>query len=101
MNWQIFGLVAGVVTMAGFVPQIIKGYRTKHLKDLSYMMNALLLTGMAMWIAYGINRKDVAIVATNIVGVVFNITLIVMKYYYGRNAAVADAAGKSRQAFSD
>ena len=84
MNWQIFGLVAGAVTMAGFVPQIIQGYKTKHLKDLSYMMNGLLSIGMGMWLIYGISIKDVAIIAANIVGVAFNIMLMLMKYYYGK-----------------
>ena len=97
MNWELFGLAAAAITASGFVPQIVKGYKTKHLKDLSYMMNALLLAGMSMWLVYGINKKDTAIIAANIVGVAFNLTLIIMKYYYGRNAAVADAAGKSRQ----
>lgn len=92
MNWELFGLVAGIITVSGFVPQIVKGYRTKHLKDLSYMMNALLLLGMTMWFIYGINKRSVAIVATNLVGMAFNLTLLLMKYYYSKTAsAAADA----------
>ena len=86
MNWQIFGLVAGAVTMAGFVPQIAKGYKTKHLKDLSYMMNVLLLTGMAMWLFYGLNKKDNAILFTNVTGIILNLTLIAMKYHYSKTS---------------
>ncbi len=84
MNWDAFGLVAGTITMAGFIPQILKGYKTKHLKDLSYGMNGLLGIGMAMWLVYGINRKDIAIIAANIAGVIFNATLIAMKFHYSR-----------------
>lgn len=86
MNWELFGLAAGAITVFGFVPQIVKGYRTKHLKDLSYLMNGLLGVGMGMWLIYGINKKDIAIIAANIVGVAFNITLILMKYYYSKTS---------------
>lgn len=84
MNWQLFGIVAGAITSFGFVPQIIQGYRTKHLKDMSYMMNGLLALGMGMWLVYGIVRKDLAIIAANVAGVTFNLTLMLMKFYYGR-----------------
>lgn len=87
MNWELFGLAAGAITVFGFVPQIVKGYRTKHLKDLSYLMNALLCLGMGMWLIYGINKKDIAIVAANIVGVALNLTLILMKYHYSKTAS--------------
>ncbi len=86
MNWELFGLAAGAITVFGFVPQIIQGYRTKHLKDLSYLMNGLLGIGMGMWLIYGINKKDIAIIAANIVGVLFNVTLILMKYYYSKTS---------------
>jgi len=86
MNWQLFGIIAGVFTTAGFLPQIWQGYKTKHLKDLSYGMNGMLGFGMALWLVYGFARKDVAIIAANIVGVVFNLTLIAMKLYYSRTS---------------
>lgn len=86
MNWQVWGFVAGALTSLGFLPQIIKGYRTKHLRDLSYLMNSMLGIGMCMWLLYGINKKDNVIIAANIAGVAFNLTLIAMKYYYSKTA---------------
>ena len=86
MNWELFGLAAGAITVSGFIPQIVKGYKTKHLKDLSYMMNALLLLGMTMWFFYGIDKGSVAIVATNLIGMAFNLTLLIMKYYYSKTS---------------
>ena len=92
MNWDAWGLVAGAITVSGFLPQIWKGYKTKHLKDLSYMMNALLGLGMGMWLVYGIVQKDVAIIAANIVGVTFNIVLILMKFYYSKTTEKAESS---------
>ncbi len=86
MNWQLFGIIAGAITSIGFVPQIWKGYKTKHLKDMSYMMNVLLTIGFTMWLIYGINGKDVAIIAANIVGISLNLVLAGMKYHYGKTS---------------
>ncbi len=92
MNWQLWGFVAGAITCLGFLPQIIQGYRTKHLKDLSYMMNGMLVVGMSMWLLYGISQKDIVIIAANIVGVIFNLTLIAMKYYYSKTTEKAESS---------
>ena len=82
MNWELFGMVAGMITVSGFLPQISKGYRTKKLDDLSYSLNILVGTGMFMWIIYGININSIPVIATNIIGVICNIILIAMKYRY-------------------
>ena len=92
MNWQLFGIIAGVFTSFGFVPQIIQGYKTKHLKDLSYIMNGMLGVGMGMWLIYGIVQKDVAIIAANIVGITFNIVLILMKFHYSKTTEKAESS---------
>ena len=84
MNWELFGMAAGAITSSGFLPQIIKGYRTKKLEDLSYFMNILLGAGMVMWIVYGLHIMSISVVAANLVGVSLNIILIVMKYVYSK-----------------
>lgn len=82
MNWEIFGVLAGAVVLSGFLPQIVKGYKTKKLKDLSYLLNGLIGVGMFMWILYGLHIGSFSVIVTNIFGVSFNIILIVMKYLY-------------------
>lgn len=86
MNWQIWGIVAGTVTSAGFLPQIWRGYKTKHLKDMSYGMTGLLTIGFSMWLIYGLVKKDFAIIAANIAGITFNVVLMTMKIYYGKTS---------------
>ena len=34
---EILGLTAGAVTSMGFIPQLIRGYRTKKLDDVSLL----------------------------------------------------------------
>ncbi len=80
----ILGFIAASLTTFGYVPQIIKGYKTKHLKDVSLLMYILLTFGMFLWMIYGIFRKDIVIIIANIVGVIFGTVTLGMKLYYER-----------------
>ncbi len=76
------GFASGTITSIGFLPQLIKGYRTKHLEDVSYWMPAVIATGMTLWLVYGLFRSDIAIIVANAFGVGCNILLILMKKWY-------------------
>jgi MtN3 and saliva related transmembrane protein len=85
MDFDIFtflGFAAGTVTSIGFIPQLIRGYRTKKLYDISYWMPLVLASGMLLWLFYGFVRTDIAIIAANSFGVSCNILLIGMKKWY-------------------
>jgi len=77
------GLLAGAVTSAGFLPQLIKGYKTKKLDDISYFMPIVLAMGMSLWFLYGIFRDDFAIIIANAFGIGCCIVLMIMKKKYG------------------
>ena len=79
---ELFGLVAGAVTSAGFIPQLIRGYRTKKLEDVSYFMPIVLTAGMTLWFIYGLFLSAFAVIVANIFGVVCCLTLIFMKKIY-------------------
>jgi MtN3 and saliva related transmembrane protein len=79
---EIFGLVAGTVTSIGFIPQIVRGYKTKKLDDVSYFMPTILAVGMTLWFIYGIFSNDIAIMVANAFGVGCCLTLIIMKKMY-------------------
>ena len=78
----ILGFIAASLTTFGYVPQIIKGYKTKHLKDVSLLMFVLLTFGMFLWLIYGIFRNDIVIIIANIVGVLFGAITLCLKLYY-------------------
>jgi len=79
---EIFGLIAGAITSMGFIPQLIKGYRTKKLRDISYYMPAVLAFGMTMWLIYGFLIEALAVILANAFGITCCIILIVMKKKY-------------------
>ena len=79
------GFASGIITSVGFLPQLMKGYRTKHLTDVSYWMPAVIATGMTLWLIYGVLRGDIAIIGANAFGVGCNILLILMKKWYANS----------------
>ena len=84
MSLVLLGLIAGAITATGFIPQLIKGHRTKKLDDVSYGMPIVLMAGMSLWIAYGVLDNDVHVIAANIFGISCNICLILMKQHYSQ-----------------
>ena len=79
---ELFGLIAGAVTSMGFVPQLVKGYRTKKLEDISYYMPAVLAVGMTLWFIYGFLIEALAVMIANAFGVTCCVLLIIMKKMY-------------------
>jgi MtN3 and saliva related transmembrane protein len=85
LNVVWLGLLAGSITSLGFIPQLVKGYRTKKLDDVSYLMPVILGCGMLLWLIYGIFINDLPIIAANIFGIGCNISLVVLKKVYEKS----------------
>jgi MtN3 and saliva related transmembrane protein len=51
---ELVGTLAASLTTAAFFPQAIKTMRTRETNGLSVGMYSLLVTGVAMWLLYGV-----------------------------------------------
>lgn len=78
----ILGVAAGILILSGWVDQIVKGYRTKSLKDVSKYLMILISGGAGLWLVYGIVVSDVFIISTNIAAIVLMLIILVMKKRY-------------------
>ncbi|MBC8379236.1 MAG: SemiSWEET transporter [Planctomycetes bacterium] len=78
----LIGLAAGVCTTISFLPQAIKIIKTRHTKDLSLGMYSVLITGVSLWLLYGILLKEPPIIIANAVTLVFAGTIFVMLIKY-------------------
>ena len=85
---QALGLLAALFTTLANVPQAIKVIKTRSTKSLSAATYAMLFTGMALWVAYGVIRDDLPIILANaIAGALCGIILFMKlwsKYRAGR-----------------
>lgn len=59
------GLVAGALTTCCWLPQLFRSWRTRSTADLSWLYLAVLGAGIALWMMYGVLRRDLAITVTN------------------------------------
>lgn len=86
MVWEIIGYAAAFLTMFGFLPQVIKMYRTKSVNDISLLTIMQFMLGIFLWLIYGIHLKNAVIILAN--SVTFLIILaglvLFLKYSKGR-----------------
>ncbi len=83
-EWLLLGLVAGLLTTVGFVPQIIKNLRERKMDEVSLLMPMLLSAGMFLWLLYGLFTDDLAIMIWNAIALALNIFLVGLKVHFGR-----------------
>jgi len=78
----ILGISAGILILSGWVEQIIKGYKTKSLKDVSKYLMVFISGGSILWLIYGIIVADVFIIGTNIAAIFLMMIVLFMKKRY-------------------
>jgi MtN3 and saliva related transmembrane protein len=84
-QWTVLGLFAGLMTTIGFVPQIIKSYRSKSMRDVSLVMPILLAVGMLFWLIYGIWLDSLPLVLWNAIALILNLIIIGLILRYNRD----------------
>jgi len=82
MEWYIIGIAAAILTTFGFVPQIIKIYKTKSVKDVSIITLCQFSIGITLWALYGMYIRDYIIVISNVATLMTLIIAIVLYYHY-------------------
>lgn len=83
-DWLLLGLVAGLLTTVGFLPQIIKSLRKRRMEEVSLLMPLLLSAGLFLWLLYGIATNDVAIIIWNAIAFSLNMCLVGLKIHFDR-----------------
>jgi MtN3 and saliva related transmembrane protein len=76
---QLLGLVAGFLTTAAFLPQVIKTWKSRSAKDLSLGMFSLFCLGVALWLLYGFMVNDIPVIVANLITLMLASTLLFFK----------------------
>ena len=79
----LIGLLAAVVSTVGFAPQVIKVYRTRMTRDLSLGSYIILLSGLFLWLIYGLLLGNVPIILGNATACSMAAYIIYMKLKHG------------------
>ncbi len=78
----IVGFLAAFCTTISFLPQVIKIIKIKETKDISFLMYAILIGGISLWIIYGISKQDVPVIVANVITFVLATTVLILKIKY-------------------
>ena len=78
----ILAALATLCVVSSYIPQIIKGYKTKSLKDISLVFLVVIIAGTILWICYGFLNQDYVFLLANSIILIFAICLTLMKITY-------------------
>jgi len=82
MNFiDIIGLFAGTCVTISVIPQILKIWKTKKVKEISLKTFGILTFGILIWIIYGF-LNDLPIIITNSVSLCLNLIMVYFIVYY-------------------
>ncbi|HWY08305.1 MAG TPA: PQ-loop domain-containing transporter [Candidatus Acidoferrales bacterium] len=86
---EILGAVAGFCTTFAFVPQLLK-IRKQGGRDLSYGMLLFYLTGVLLWLAYGIILHSPSVIFANAATSLLIVLAILLKAWKERRPPTAN-----------
>ena len=76
---EFIGLAAALMTTISNIPQAYKIIRTKETKGISVWSNAVLFTGLVVWVVYGFLRNDWPIIIANFISAIITAIVIFLK----------------------
>jgi MtN3 and saliva related transmembrane protein len=79
----LVGMVAGVLTTVAFLPQVLRTWRTRSTADISLLMFLVYVTGIVLWLIYGLMLNDFPLITSNAVTLVFSGTILALKLRHG------------------
>ncbi|UKO97463.1 SemiSWEET transporter [Nostoc sp. UHCC 0870] len=83
MNFiTILGLSAAILTTIAFLPQVFQTWRTKSAKDVSYVMLITFMSGLFLWLIYGIYLQAWPIILANSTTLALNFVILWLKIKY-------------------
>lgn len=79
---MLSGIVAFITSFVGLLPQIVKSLKTRSTQDLSMIMLINYLICSLAWIIYGSSTDSFFVIASNVVGLIISLLLILLKRHY-------------------
>ncbi|HEY9800115.1 MAG TPA: SemiSWEET transporter [Leptolyngbyaceae cyanobacterium] len=78
----ILGIVAATLTTIAFLPQVWQTWKTKSAKDVSFIMLIAFMSGLVLWLIYGIILNALPIILANSITLVLNFIILWLKIKY-------------------
>jgi MtN3 and saliva related transmembrane protein len=75
----VIGLAAAVCTTGANLPQLKKAWTTGQTDDISKSMLLVLVSGLALWVVYGVLQEDIVIILANGISLTLIVGLLYLK----------------------
>lgn len=77
---SFIGYLAASLTTLSFLPQAIKVITTRNTQGISILMYCMFVTGLALWLTYGLLVNDAIISLANFMTLVFAVPILIIKF---------------------
>jgi len=79
MNPTWIGIAAAILTTAAYAPQAWQAWRTRSTRDVSLPMFLMMVTGITLWLIYGLMIGDLPLILANAVTLLLAGAILVAK----------------------
>ena len=88
---EIFGFVAATLSTVAFLPQVIKTWKSRSARDVSYALLLTFSTGCLCWVIYGFQVDAKPVMIANSLTLTLNLAILAMKFTFENEARPATA----------
>ena len=85
---SMIGIVAAALSTISLLPQLIRVWKTKSVKDLSTVMCGIMCTSVVLWLTYGFLAADGPLMASNSIVFAQTVAILGFKAKYGYQGGV-------------
>ena len=82
MITQLIGYIASFVSIGMYFPQVVKSWRTKDLKGISFATFSLACLNSVLWTTYGILIGSIPVAFANFVLLILTAIILILKKKY-------------------
>ena len=80
---ELVGIAAATLTTLCWLPQAIKVLREKETRAISLPATVALMTGVTLWLAYGLAIGNYPLIGANAVSLALMVPILAMKLRHG------------------
>ena len=84
MDIEIVGFAGSAIFASALIPQVIKSWTTKSTEDISLLWNSLLLTGLILFVIYGIGIGSRPIMIFTTIEASLTLSLLILKLTHSK-----------------
>lgn len=79
INVTLLGYIAAACTTCSFIPQVIQTLKTRDTSAISLGMYSIFVTGVLLWLIYGITIYNLPIIVANTITLLLSALILILK----------------------